>query len=95
LIPVSELAVVPNREEGMVQLLIEMLMANQYPNRDESRRPIRGKSSSTYAYAAGGAGFGAVLGALVLGPVGAMIGGALGGGIGGALGAEDDDSNGR
>lgn len=72
-----------------------MLMSNLYNNGEGPRKPIRDKNSSTFKYAAGGAGLGAVLGAFVLGPVGAMIGGALGGGIGGALGAEDDDSKGR
>lgn len=60
-----------------------------------SRKPIRNKQSSTFKFAAGGAGLGAVLGAAVAGPIGAMIGGALGGGIGGAAGADDDDRKGR
>lgn len=70
-------------------------MSYNSPNRRDSGKPVRGKSSSTYTFAAGGAGLGAVLGAALGGPIGAMIGGALGGGVGGAVGAEEDDRGGR
>lgn len=70
-------------------------MSNIYSNGRGPKKPVRNKQSSTFQFAAGGAGLGAVLGAALGGPIGAMIGGALGGGIGGSLGAEDDDSKGR
>ena len=70
-------------------------MSNLYSNGNGARKPIRNKQSSTFKFAAGGAGLGAVIGAALGGPVGAMIGGALGGGIGGAAGADDDDRKGR
>ncbi len=61
----------------------------------KKKRPIRGRNSTTFKYAAGGAGLGAVIGAFILPGFGAALGGAIGGGLGGVLGSKADDRNGR